>query len=198
MLYTESLSRLINAFKKMPGVGQKSAQRLALYVLQIPKKEAENLAHAILELKEKIRYCSKCSNITETDPCAICANPERDAGLICVVEDPKGLLAIEKTKSYKGHYHVLMGNISPLDNIGPDEIRINELSDRIKQGGIREVIVATSPTIEGEATAMYISKLIKPAGVKVSRIACGLPMGGDLEYADEVTISKAIEGRLNI
>ncbi len=198
MLYTESLGRLIKLFQKMPGVGQKSAQRLALYILQIPQPEAEKLAQAILELKDKTRYCSLCRNITETDPCPICADPGRDASLICVVEDPKGLLAIEKTKGYKGHYHVLMGNISPLDNIGPDEIRTRELLARVEQGGINEVIVATSPTIEGETTAMYISKLIKPTGVKVTRIACGLPMGGDLEFADEVTISKAMDGRLGI
>jgi recombination protein RecR len=198
MLYTESLGRLISLFQKMPGIGQKSAQRLALYILQIPKPEAQALAEAILELKDKIRYCSRCSNITEADPCSICTDPERDGSVICVVEDPKGLLAIEKTKSYKGHYHVLMGTISPLDNIGPDELRIKELSDRVKRGGIREIIIATSPTIEGEATAMYISKLLKPSGVKVTRIACGLPMGGDLEYADEVTVSKALAGRLEV
>ncbi len=198
MLYTESLSRLIRLFQKMPGVGQKSAQRMALYVLQIPRPEAEQLAQAIGELKDKTRYCSLCMNITEIDPCPICVNPARDPGTICVVEDPKGLLAIEKTKSYKVHYHVLMGNISPLDNIGPDEIRTKELLARVEQGGINEVIVATSPTIEGETTAMYISKLIKPTWVKVTRIACGLPMGGDLEFADEVTISKALSGRLGI
>jgi recombination protein RecR len=198
MLYTKSLGRLVSLFQKMPGIGQKSAQRLALYVLQISKPEAEKLARAILELKDKIRYCSKCHNITEVDPCSICADPERDATLICVVENPKDLLAIEKTKSYKGHYHVLMGTLSPLDNIGPDEIRIKELLNRVKRGGIKEIIIATSPNIEGETTAMYVSKLIKPAGIKVSRIACGLPMGGDLEYADEVTISKALGGRLEI
>ncbi len=196
MLYTDSLSRLIKEFQKMPGIGQKSAQRMALYVLQISKPQAQRLAKAIVDIKDKILYCSICGNITEQNPCSICANPKRDPAVICVVEDPKGLLAIEKTKAHHGHYHVLMGNISPLDNIGPEQIRIKELMQRIEAGGISELIIATSPNIEGETTAMYISKLVKPTGIKVTRIARGLPMGGDLEYADEVTITKAMEGRL--
>jgi len=198
MLYSEALTRLINEFKKMPGIGQKSAQRLAFYVLRISKAEAQKLARAIVELKERIRHCSICGNITEVDPCPICRDESRDQATICVVEEPHDLLAIERTKTYRGSYHVLMGVISPLDDVGPESIRIQELIERVRRGGIKEVIVATGPTVEGEATAMYIAKQLKEFPVKVSRIARGLPMGGDLEYADEVTIAKSLEGRMEM
>lgn len=198
MLYTASFSKLIEVFQKMPGVGHKSAVRMAYYVLSLSDEDAQKMICAISDAKEKIHYCSLCQNITETDPCEICSNERRDSSLICVVEQPKDVIALEKTREYYGIYHVLHGAISPMDGIGPDDIKIKELVVRIAEGGINEVIMANSPSIEGEATAMYISKLLKPFGVKVSRIAYGLPVGGDLEYADQVTLLKAIEGRHEI
>ena len=198
MLYTASFSKLIEVFQKMPGVGHKSAVRMAYYVLSLSDEDAQKMIYAISDAKEKIHYCSLCQNITETDPCEICSNERRDSSLICVVEQPKDVIALEKTREYYGIYHVLHGAISPMDGIGPDDIKIKELVARIAEGGINEVIMANSPSIEGEATAMYISKLLKPFGVKVSRIAYGLPVGGDLEYADQVTLLKAIEGRHEI
>ena len=198
MLYTTSFSKLIDVFRKMPGVGSKSAVRMAYHILSLSKEETDEIISAITDAKEKIHYCSICKNITETDPCEICSNPKRDSGLLCVMEKPKDVIALEKTREYFGMYHVLHGAISPMDGIGPDDLTIKDLLARIANGNFREVIMANSPSIEGEATAMYISKLIKPFGVKVSRIAYGIPVGGDLEYADQITLAKAIEGRREI
>ncbi len=192
----DSIDRLIEEFNKLPGIGKKTAQRLAFHVLRIKKEEAENLAQAIMDVKEKIRYCSLCFNITEKDPCKICADKKRDRSLICVVEESKDVLAVEKTGQYNGAYHVLGGVLSPLDNIGPEDLKIKELLNRLKQKGVKEVILATNPSTEGEATAIYLAKLIKPLGIKVTRIARGLPSGGALEYADVNTLANAIEGRV--
>jgi len=178
----------------MPGIGRKTAQRITFYILKETKEEAASLAQAILDVKDKVKYCSICFNITESDPCWICLDGKRDKTLICVVEEANDVLALEKTAEYKGLYHVLGGALSPLDGIGPDNLRIKELLTRLKDD-VKEVILATNPNVEGEATAIYLSKLIKPLGVKVTRIARGLPVGGDLEYADQVTLTKAIEGR---
>lgn len=188
------LQRLIEQFEKMPGIGRKTAQRLAFYILAIPKEEALEVADAIKEACEKIKKCSLCLNLTEEELCPICFSPERDKGVICVVEDAQDLLAIEKTGEYKGVYHVLNGAISPLDGIGPEQLSIKELLGRIDDS-VSEIILATNSDIEGEATAMYISKLIKPFGVKVTRLAYGLPVGSDLQYADELTLSRALNGR---
>lgn len=196
--YAAPIAKLIEAFTKLPGIGNKTAQRLAFYLLDMPQKEAEELAYAIINAKRSIRYCEVCCNITDKDKCSICSDAKRDESIICVVEDPRDVVAMEKTREFKGLYHVLHGAISPMDDIGPDEIRIKELLSRIRTGNIKEIILATNPNIEGEATAMYISKLIKPLGVKTTRIAHGVPVGGDLEYADEVTLMKALEGRREI
>lgn len=185
---------LIEAFERLPGIGPKTAQRLTYHLLHAPKEEAEALARAALDLKEKTVICQVCFNISETSPCAICSDSSRDRSTVAVVEDPLDVLALEKA-SFKGLYHVLHGSISPLENIGPEELKIRELLPRLKDGEIKEIILATNPTMEGEATAMYISRLISPLGVKVTRIARGLPVGGDLEYADETTLSRALEGR---
>lgn len=198
MLYTTSFSKLIEVFQKMPGVGHKSAVRMAYHVLSLSKEETDDIINAISDAKEKIRYCSKCYNITENDPCDICSNHKRDHSVICVMEQAKDVIALEKTREFFGVYHVLHGSISPMDGIGPEDLRIKELVARIADGSVKEVIMANSPSIEGEATAMYISRLIKPFGVKVTRIAYGLPVGGDLEYADQVTLVKAMEGRHEI
>ena len=195
MLYTASFSKLIDIFKKMPGVGSKSAVRMAYHILSLSKEETDEIIGAITDAKQKIRYCPICQNITEDDICEICSNEKRDKTILCVMEKPKDVIALEKTREYFGLYHVLHGAISPMDSIGPEDLKIKELITRIADGEIKEVIMANSPSIEGEATAMYISKLIKPFGVKVSRIAYGVPVGGDLEYADQVTLAKAIEGR---
>ncbi len=195
MLYTASLSKLIDVFNKMPGIGHKSAVRLAFYILSLTKEETADIISTIEKAKESITYCEKCYNLTESNPCEICGNSKRDQSTICVVETPKDVIALEKTREYFGLYHVLHGVISPMDNIGPDMLKIKELLERIANEDIKEVIIACNPSVEGEATAMYLSKLIKPFGVKVSRIAFGLPIGGDLEYADQVTLTKAIEGR---
>ncbi|WP_343102113.1 recombination mediator RecR [Romboutsia sp. MSSM.1001216sp_RTP31141st1_G3_RTP31141_220114] len=196
--YTGPIARLIEEFSKLPGVGRKTAQRLAFHVINMNVNDVESLSKAILEAKREIKYCSVCCNITDTDPCSMCSNKNRDAGVICVVEDPRDVAAMERTREFKGKYHVLNGVISPMDGIGPDMIKIKELIKRLGNQDVREVIMATNPTIEGEATAMYIARLLKPMGIKVTRIAHGLPVGGDLEYADEVTISKALEGRREI
>lgn len=198
MLYTASFSKLIEVFQKMPGVGHKSAVRMAYYILSLSDSEAQEVVSAITQAKDKMHYCSLCQNLTETDPCEICSNHKRDRSVICVMEQPKDVIALEKTREYYGLYHVLHGSISPSDGIGPDDLRIKELLHRIAEGEIKEVIMANSPSIEGEATAMYISRLLKPFGVKVTRIAYGLPVGGDLEYADQITLVKAIEGRHEI
>ena len=198
MLYTASFSKLIEIFQKMPGIGHKSAVRMAYYILSLSDSEAQDMVDTILNAKQKMHYCSLCQNLTETDPCDICSNPKRDHSVICVMEQPKDVIALEKTREYYGMYHVLHGSISPSDGISPDDLKIKELLKRVAEGEIKEVIMANNPSIEGEATAMYISKLLKPFGVKVSRIAYGLPVGGDLEYADQITLVKAIEGRHEI
>ena len=191
----ESLFKLIEELRKLPGVGRKTAERLAFYILKSQRHEADALVKAISELKEKVRLCSVCNSITEVDPCNICSDMNREKNLLCVVEEPHDVFAIEKTREFKGSYHVLMGVLSPLDGIGPSDLKIEELLSRVRENGIREVILATNPNLEGEATAMYIAKVLKPFGMKVTRIARGLPVGGDLEYADEVTLTKSIEGR---
>jgi recombination protein RecR len=192
------VNRLIEEFSKLPGVGPKSAQRLTYYLLRASAEDAQALAQAILEVKEKIILCSLCQNITDSDPCAICRNDQRDQDSICVVEEPLDILALERTGSYKGLYHVLHGVISPMDGIGPDDLKVRELLARLKTGQVREVIMATNPNLEGEATAMYLTRLIAPLGLKVTRLARGLPMGADLEYADNVTLARALEGRQEV
>jgi recombination protein RecR len=194
-MYAEPLARLIEELSKMPTVGPKTAQRLAFHILRMTPEDAAKLSQAILDAKAKIRYCSICFHITDVDPCAICSNPTRTQQMICVVEDPRDVLAMERTREYKGLYHVLHGAISPLDGIGPDDLKIAELLRRVGTGAVDEVIVATNPRVEGEATAIYLAKILKPLGLKVTRIAHGLPVGADLEYADEVTLAKALEGR---
>ena len=198
MLYTTSLSKLGDVFRRMPGVGSKSAVRMAYHILSLSDEETKEIISAISDAKQKIHYCSICQNITETDPCEICSNPKRDRTLLCVMDKPKDVIALEKTREYFGLYHVLHGSISPMDGIGPDDLKIKELLSRVAEGEFKEIIMANNPSIEGEATAMYISKLLKPVGVKVSRIAYGVPVGGDLEYADQITLAKAIEGRREI
>lgn len=198
MLYTESFSKLIDVFRKMPGVGNKSAVRMAYYILSLSKADVEDITKTISAAKEKIGYCSVCQNITEQSVCEICSSPKRDQSVICVVEQSKDVVALEKTREYQGTYHVLHGCISPMDGIGPEDIRIKELLGRVSSDNVTEVIMAISPSVEGEATTMYISRLLKPFGVKVTRIAYGIPVGGDLEYADQVTLAKAIEGRREI
>ena len=195
MLYSESLSKLIDMFKKMPGIGHKSAVRLAFNIIEMSNEEADEIIETIKNAKSKITYCSVCQNLTEGDVCEICSNEKRDKSTICVMETPKDVIALEKTREYYGMYHVLHGAISPMDGVGPEDLKIKELILRVGNGDIKEIILANNPSIEGEATAMYLSKLLKPIGVKVTRIAFGLPVGGDLEYADEVTITKALEGR---
>lgn len=195
--YPVAIEKLIEEFAKLPGVGKKTAQRLTLHVLNLPKDEVEEFANALVKARGTIKYCSVCGNFTDSDPCAICSNPSRDKSEICVVEQPKDIMTMEKVKEYNGVYHVLHGNISPMQGRGPQDIKLRELVSRMN-GNIKEVIVATNPNIEGEATAMYISKILKPLDVKVTRIAAGIPVGGDLEYADEVTLSKALEGRKEI
>jgi len=196
VLYTsESLEILIEELTKFPGIGRKTAQRLALYILKQPKEEVEKLVRAIIDVKEKIKYCSICYNITESDPCPICSSPKRDKTTICVVEEPMDVLAIEKTSEYNGLYHVLGGVLNPLEGIGPEDLKVKELIHRISSGGVNEVIIALNPSVEGETTSIYIANLIKPFGVKVTRIARGLPIGTALEYADTATIVRAIENR---
>lgn len=191
------IEKLIEEFAKLPGIGYKTAQRLTFYVLNLPQEEVREFADALIKARGTIKYCSVCGNFTDTDPCAICSNPNRDKSVICVVEQPKDIIAMEKVREFNGLYHVLHGNISPMAGRGPDDIKLKELVRRMN-GEIKEVIVATNPNVEGEATAMYISKILNPLGVKVTRIAHGVPVGGDLEYADEVTLSKALEGRTEI
>lgn len=193
--FAEPMAQLIDELKKLPGIGGKSAQRLAFHILRSSGEDAEALAGAIRNLKEKLHLCSVCSNITDVDPCSYCTNAARNQRLVCVVEEPTNIAAIEKTRSYNGVYHVLHGAISPLQGIGPEQLRIPSLMKRIDNGSVEEVIIATNPTIEGEATAVHLTHLIKPSGVKVTRIATGIPAGSDIEYADEVTMLKAMEGR---
>ena len=193
-----SLSRLIEQFERMPGIGHKSAQRLAFHVLNLKKEEAEAFAKAILDSHEKIKKCDCCCNLCEDELCHICKSPSRDQSVICVVEDPRDVMAFERTREFDGTYHVLHGVISPMNGVGPEDITVKELLHRMADGTVKEVIMATNPTVEGEATAMYISRLLKPMGVSVSRLAYGVPVGSDLEYADEVTLTRALEGRRSL
>jgi recombination protein RecR len=195
--YPVVVEKLIEEFAKLPSIGYKTAQRLTLHILNLPKEEVEEFAQALMKARGTIKYCSVCGNYTDKDPCSICGNPNRDKGTICVVEQPKDIISMERVREFNGVYHVLHGNISPMAGRGPGDIRIKELVSRMG-AEVKEVIAATNPNIEGEATAMYISKILKPLGVKVTRIAHGIPVGGDLEYADEVTLSKAMEGRKEI
>jgi recombination protein RecR len=196
--YAVPVAKLVEEFQKLPGIGHKSAQRLAFHVINMPMEKVQRLSDSILEAKQKTKYCSVCSNLTDIDPCPLCSGNSRDKTAICVVQDPRDVVAMERTREFKGLYHVLHGAISPMQGIGPEDIRIKELISRLGGGEVKEVILATNPNVEGEATAMYISKLIKPLGVKATRIAHGIPVGGDLEYADEVTLAKALEGRREI
>jgi recombination protein RecR len=198
MYYPEPIAKLIEGFTKLPGIGPKTATRLAFFVLNMKEDDVMDLARALVNAKRNLHYCSKCQNITDVDPCYICSDKSRDVSCICVVQEPKDLIAMEKTREFHGAYHVLHGAISPMDGVGPEDIRLPELLTRLKDEQVTELILATNPNIEGEATAMYISRLIKPFGIKVTRIAHGLPVGGDLEYADEVTLTKALEGRREI
>ena len=193
--YPKPLAKLINELSKLPGIGTKSAQRLAFHILSLDDREAEQLADAITTAKREMKYCSVCGNLTDEDPCAICSDPTRKDDVICVVESPRDVMAMERIKEFNGLYHVLHGVISPMEGIGPEDINLKSLVQRLQQGDVKELIIATNPNIEGEATAMYIARLIKPAGIKVTRIAHGIPVGGDLEYADEVTLLKSLEGR---
>jgi recombination protein RecR len=195
LFYPEPIAKLIDAFSRLPGIGPKTAARLAFYVLRMKEDEVIDFAKALVSVKRNLTYCSVCCNITDTDPCRICSDKTRDVSVICAVQEPKDVVAMERTREYAGQYHVLHGAISPIEGIGPDDIRITELVKRLGDERVQELILATNPTIEGEATAMYLSRLVKPFGIKVTRIARGLPVGGDLEYADEVTLSKALEGR---
>lgn len=194
-LYPEPLSSLIEALRRLPGIGPKTAQRLALYLLHAPAEEAEGLARAILEARQKLFFCSVCWNFTDVDPCRLCSDEGRDRSLICVVEWPRDVVAIERTREFRGLYHVLHGVLSPIDGIGPDDLRISELLKRVEQGGVREVVLALNPTVEGEATSTYLARLLKPLGVKVTRLAHGLPVGGDLEFADTATLTRSLLGR---
>ena len=196
--YPEPFARLIEALQRLPGIGPKTAQRLTFFLLKRPVSEVRELSDALIAVKERIVYCGSCFNVTDEDPCRICADPARDARVLCVVEEPNDLLAMERTGEYRGRYHVLLGALSPLDGIGPEDLKVRELLARLESGDTAEVILATNPNVEGEATAIYLAKLIRPLGVRVTRIARGLPVGGDLEYADQVTLSKALEGRREI
>ncbi len=191
----KALGRTVEAFMRLPGIGRKSAERLAFAVLGMPKEEAAGIAQAILDLKNSSRYCSACNNITEEEICGICRDEKRDRTVICVVEEPSNILVLEKTGTFRGRYHALLGALSPLDGVGPEDLKIDGLMQRLRSGGVNEVIIATNPTVKGETTAMYLAKLIKPLGISVSRIAYGLPVGGDIEYADENTVQRALQGR---
>ena len=194
-LYSPSIEKLIESFERLPSIGHKTAARLAFTMINCSEEETNEFVSSIINAKKNLKYCSKCYNISDTDPCNICSNPKRDEETICVVEDVRDVVAMEKTHEFKGVYHVLHGSISPMNGVGPDDIKIKELLARLMDGKVKEVILATNPRVEGEATAMYLSKLIKPLGVKVTRIAHGIPVGGDLEYTDEITLTKAMEGR---
>ena len=193
--YAKPLNRLINELSKLPGIGGKTAQRLAFHILSMDKSQVDALASSMTDAKEQMKYCSVCGNLTDTDPCSICSDEKRDGSVICVVENPRDVMAMEKIREYNGLYHVLHGVISPMDGIGPEEINLKSLIMRLKDTDVKELVIATNPNIEGEATAMYIARLIKPSGIKVTRIAHGIPVGGDLEYTDEITLLKAMEGR---
>ena len=197
MSLPDPLLRLIDELQRLPGIGPKSAQRLAFHILKTPREHTDRLVDAVRDVKEQVTYCSVCNNITDIDPCVFCSNPDRDRRLICVVEEPQNVAGIEKTREFKGVYHVLMGAISPLQGIGPDDLKIKGLLSRVSDG-VAEIILATNPNVEGEATAIYLARLLKPLGVKVTRIAMGVPVGSDLEYADEITMHKALEGRREV
>lgn len=196
--YSPSIEKLVESFEKLPSIGHKTAQRLAFYMLDLSDEEIKEFTDSITNAKKNLKYCSKCFNITDNDPCLICNNPKRDESVICVVEDVRDVIAMERTHEFNGVYHVLHGSISPMNGIGPNDIKIKELMSRIGQIEVKEIILATNPRVEGEATAMYISKLVKPFGIKTTRIARGIPIGGDLEYTDEITLTKALEGRNEI
>lgn len=198
MYYPEPIAKLIDSFSRLPGIGPKTAGRLAFHVLRMKEEDVLAFAQSLVSVKRNLHYCSVCFNITDTDPCRLCQDKTRDGSVICVVQEPKDVVAMERTKDYNGYYHVLHGAISPMEGIGPDELRIPELLKRLADDQVKELILATNPNIEGEATAMYLSKLVRNFGLRVTRIAHGLPVGGDLEYADEVTLSKALEGRREI
>jgi recombination protein RecR len=198
MSHPEPLSRLIERLQKLPGIGAKSAQRLAYHVLRTPREDADLLCEAIQDVKEKVTYCSVCNNITDVDPCRFCVDETRDRHVICVVEEPQNVSAIEKTREFRGLYHVLMGALSPLQGVGPDDLKIRGLLSRVAEGGVTEVVLATNPNVEGEATALYLARLLKPLGLRVTRIATGIPVGSDIEYADEITMSKAMAGRRDV
>lgn len=197
-MYSPSIEKLIESFEKLPSIGHKTAVRLAFHMLDLNKEDTDEFIQSIVNAKNNLKYCSKCFNISDTDPCPICSSPKRDSTTICVVEDVRDIMAMERTHEFKGMYHVLHGTISPMNGIGPDDIKIKELITRIGDNNINEIIIATNPRVEGEATAIYLSKILKPLGVKVTRIAHGIPVGGDLEYTDEITLSKALEGRREI
>jgi len=197
-LLPDPLARLVEQLQKLPGIGAKGAQRLAFHILKNPRDEAERLCDAIRDVKEQVTYCSTCNNITDRDPCVFCTSASRDQRMICVVEEPQNVSVIEKTREFRGVYHVLMGALSPLHGVGPDDLKIKSLLARVANGGVEEVILATNPTVEGEATALYLARLLKPLGVRVTRIAMGIPVGSDLEYTDEVTMTRAMEGRRDI
>ena len=196
--YSPSIEKLIESFEKLPSIGHKTAIRLAFHMLDLNEEETNEFINSITDAKKKLKYCSTCFNISDTDPCPICSNSKRDSSVICVVEDVRDIIAMERTHEYKGVYHVLHGTISPMNGIGPEDIKIKELLNRIRDTKVKEIIIATNPRVEGEATSIYLSKLIKPLGIKVTRIAHGIPVGGDLEYTDEVTLMKAMEGRREI
>ena len=198
MTHPEPLARLIEQLQRLPGIGAKGAQRLAFHILKTPRDEAERLCEAVRDVKDRVTYCSRCNTITDVDPCGYCTNDARNHRLICVVEEPQNVSAIERTRDFKGVYHVLMGALSPLQGVGPDDLKIKGLLGRVDHNSVYEIILATNPTVEGEATAIYLARLLKPLGVKVTRIAMGVPVGGDLEYADEVTVHKAMEGRREV
>ena len=198
MNYPEPLTKLVDQLKRLPGIGAKSAQRLAFHILRTPREDAERLIDAIREVKDRVTYCSLCNNTTDVDPCMFCRSDTRNQRVICVVEEPQNVTAVEKTREFKGVYHVLMGALSPLQGIGPDELKIKSLLMRVGHGSVDEIILATNPNVEGEATALYLARLLKPLGVRVTRIAMGVPVGSDLEYADEVTMHKAMEGRREV
>jgi recombination protein RecR len=196
--HSPSIGRLVEALQRLPGIGPKTAQRLTFHLLKQPAEAVRELADALVELKARTQHCSRCFDVTDEDPCRICADPRRDESLLCVVEEPSDLLAMERTGEYRGRYHVLLGALSPLDGIGPDELKVRELLQRLETNRVGEVILATNPNVEGDATAIYLGKLLRPLGVRVTRIARGLPVGGDLEYADEVTLARALEGRREV
>lgn len=196
MLYPQPMHRLIHELSRLPGIGPKTAQRLAFHVLNAPEGEVAKLAEALVEARNRIGFCEVCGHLTEVSPCALCSDPGRERAVLCVVEEAKDVIAMEKTRVYKGQYHVLGGSISPLEGVGPDDLRIRELLQRVNSGDYREVIIATDPNVEGEATALYLGKILKPLTLKITRLARGLPIGGDLEYVDEVTLGKALEGRV--